>query len=239
MATCEQGHPSISDDYCDVCGRPIRAAGGPGANAATPPSGPNTGGEPSEQRCANCGAFRDGRFCEACGHDARAPVQAPGRTGRPVPEPDTGQLVAVVRADRTWYEEVRQREGPDIETVEFPRFCPERRFTLTGPQLAIGRRSRTRGTEPDIDLSGPPLDPGVSAQQALLIARPDGGWDIVDLGSTNGTTVGEASEPIPPGVPFPLCDGEQIRLGAWTTITITSTPDPGRPDPEVNDSPTP
>jgi pSer/pThr/pTyr-binding forkhead associated (FHA) protein len=130
----------------------------------------------------------------------------------------------VVRADRSWYEEVRSRHGPDAENIEFPRYCPDRRFPLDGEKLAIGRRSRTRGTQPDIDLSGPPTDPGISAQQAVLIARPDGCWDVVDLESTNGTAVGDSSEPIPPGVPVPLSDGDRIRLGAWTTITITSAP---------------
>jgi hypothetical protein len=127
---------------------------------------------------------------------------------------------AVVRADRAWFDEVRRREGPDAAAVEFPPYCPERRFVLTGAQVAIGRRSRSRGTNPEIDLSGPPLDPGVSAQHALLLARPDGGWDVVDLDSTNGTSVGAESEPIAAHTPVPLVDGDRIRLGAWTTITV-------------------
>jgi hypothetical protein len=127
---------------------------------------------------------------------------------------------AVVRADRQWYDEVRRREGPDAADVEFPRYCPERRFELTGNQVAIGRRSRSRGTNPEIDLSGPPLDPGVSAQHALLLSRPDGGWDLVDLDSTNGTSVGDSPDLIRAHVPVPLADGDRIRLGAWTTITV-------------------
>ena len=86
--------------------------------------------------------------------------------------------------------------------------------------MAIGRRSRTRGTAPDIDLAG--LDPGVSATHALLVARPDGGWDLVDLGSTNGTTLAVDDGPIRPHAPVPLADGAVIQLGAWTTITFTA-----------------
>jgi hypothetical protein len=126
----------------------------------------------------------------------------------------------VVRADRAWFEEVRRRDGPDAAAVDFPRYCPDRRFELAGDQVAIGRRSRSRGTAPEIDLSGPPLDPGVSAQHALLLARPDGGWELVDLDSTNGTSIGDRTEPIPPHTPVPLADGDRIRLGAWTTITV-------------------
>jgi FHA domain-containing protein len=226
MASCEAGHQSDSEDYCDVCGRPIQASStdvsGDGAAGADPAAD-----APSPRQCVKCGAPLDGRFCETCGHDATAPVAAPAPRPATPDEPEHGsvdRLYAVVRADRSWYEEVRSRHGPDAETVEFPRYCPDRRFPLHGEKLTIGRRSRSRGTQPDIDLSGPPTDPGISAQQAVLIARLDGGWDIVDLESTNGTSVGDSSEPIPPGVPVPLSDGDRIRLGAWTTIIITSAP---------------
>jgi len=86
--------------------------------------------------------------------------------------------------------------------------------------VAIGRRSRSRGTNPEIDLSGPPLDPGVSAQHALLVARSDGGWDLVDLDSTNGTSLGDSSDPLAANTPVALSPGDRIRLGAWTTITV-------------------
>lgn len=135
----------------------------------------------------------------------------------------------MVRADRTWFEEVRRRDGPDVATVEFPRYCPERWFVLAGREVEIGRRSRSRGTHPQIDLSGPPLDPGVSAQHALLVARDDGGWDLVDLDSTNGTALGDPPDPLAPHTPVPLPDGARIRLGAWTTITVEHRAPPARP----------
>ena len=58
----------------------------------------------------------------------------------------------------------------------------------------------------------------------MLVARPDGGWELVDVGSTNGTTLALADGPIPAHRPVPLADGAVIQLGAWTTITLTSTP---------------
>ena len=93
---------------------------------------------------------------------------------------------AVVRADPDWFAVVRGQNGAVAATLEFPRYAPERRFVLSGDRMTIGRRSRTRGTAPDIDLAE--LDPAVSAAHALLVARP-GGWDLVDLGSSNGTTL--------------------------------------------------
>ncbi|GAA5144880.1 hypothetical protein GCM10023321_01930 [Pseudonocardia eucalypti] len=222
--TCPDGHTSASEDYCDVCGA---AMSGPDPAAVSPvPAG----------TCANCGAPLAGRFCEVCGHDATAPVPDPAApdagpsptrlaAGASPDRPD-GALVAVVRADRAWYDAVRERGGPDAGEVGFPPYCPERRFALVGDRLAIGRRSRGRGTRPDIDLSGPPLDPGISAQQAMLLGDPDGGWRVVDLDSTNGTVVArggsaEFGEPIPPGEPVELAGGDRIHLGAWTTITLT------------------
>lgn len=212
--TCPDGHASVSEDYCDVCGAPM-----PRPDRA--PAGVSSG------TCANCDAPLAGRFCEVCGHDATAPVPAAPPEPPSAASPEVA-LVAVVIADRAWYDAVQARGGPDSGEVGFPPYCPERRFTLVGDRLAIGRRSRGRGTRPDIDLSGPPLDPGISAQQAMLLADPDGGWRVVDLESTNGTVVargggsGEFGEPIPPGEPVEVAEGDRIHLGAWTTITLTS-----------------
>jgi hypothetical protein len=208
MTACPAGHDSAATDYCDVCGTPMTGDGPAAAlaSAAAP-----------AQRCANCGATRDGRFCEVCGHDGAKPVG----TTRAVTMAGPGEWSALVRADRSWFEEVRRRNGPDVATLEFPRYCPERRFVLSGARLAIGRRNRSRGIEPEIDLSGPPLDPGVSALHALLVARTDGGWELVDLDSTNGTTLGDATDPVAPNTAVALAHGDRIKLGAWTTITVT------------------
>lgn len=76
------------------------------------------------------------------------------------------------------------------------------------------------GESPDIDLSVPPEDPGVSHQHAVLVHQQDGSWSVVDQNSTNGTTLNGAEDPIQPYVPVPLKDGDRVHVGAWTTITI-------------------
>ena len=53
-----------------------------------------------------------------------------------------------------------------------PPSSPERRFQLSGAEVRIGRRSVSRRIEPEIDLTGPPTDPGVSRLHAVLTARP-------------------------------------------------------------------
>ena len=103
----------------------------------------------------------------------------------------------------------------------FPIYCPERRFRLTGREMRIGRRSTSRGLEPEIDLTGPPADPGISHLHAVLTSGPDGGWSVMDPGSSNGTQVNGSD--IAVGVPVPLHDGDRIGIGGWTVVHIQVT----------------
>ena len=212
MATCPAGHDSAGDDFCDVCGMRIGAPPAAGAGEA----------------CPRCGAVRAGQFCEACGYDFAAassalpPPEPPSATSSsvaPPPPASAAAWTAVVTADRAYYDRVRAAGGPDAAAISFPAYCPQRRFRLSGTEVRVGRRSASRGIDPEIDLTGPPTDPGVSRLHAVLIANPDGTWSIVDLGSENGTQV-NGSE-IPRGEAVPLRDGDRIHLGGWTAITIT------------------
>lgn len=186
--------------------------------------------------CPKCGGTRAGRFCEACGHDFAsgtappsrsaglppATTVAPGIPGSPGTASGTSPAwTAVVTADRAYYDRVLAAGGPDAATLDFPAYCPERRFQLTGAEMRIGRRSVSRGLEPEIDLSGPPADPGVSHLHAVLIADPDGGWAVLDPGSANGTQVNGGD--IPGGVKVPLHHGDQVNVGAWTLLTIVAS----------------
>jgi hypothetical protein len=156
-----------------------------------------------------------GRFCEACGHDSALPE--PAATPPQSPEAVSVGWTAVVSADRALYERILAQEGPD--TVEFPRFFPERRIVLQGNTTLIGRGNRKQGVDPEIDLGIHPADRGVSTQHAVLRIR-DSGLTVTDLGSTNGTTLNDSDDRLPEGEETPLTDGDRIHLGAWTTITI-------------------
>ncbi|MET0455258.1 MAG: FHA domain-containing protein [Mycobacterium sp.] len=198
MPTCAEGHVSVADDYCDVCGVPI---GSPTAPAL-------------EKPCPACGLPVLGRFCEACGHDSALLAPPP-----PPPPPPRApvQWAAVVGADREYYERVLANGGPD--TVEFPEFFPERRIALRGNATLIGRRNRGQGVEPEIDLGIHPIDRGVSTQHAVLRIH-DSRLTITDLGSTNGTSLNGSDELLRNGEAIALKDGDRIHVGAWTTITI-------------------
>jgi hypothetical protein len=213
---------------------------GAGASAGTQAStGAADSAQPAEP-CPRCGAPRVGLFCEACGYDFTAvppttflPVTpaslsptsqtpAPVTPAPPAPAPAApaaAAWVAVVTADRAYYDSVCASGGPDAGGLSFPAYCPERRFPLSGAEVRVGRRSVSRGIDPEIDLTGPPADPGVSRLHMVLVGTPDGTWSVVDPGSENGTLV-NGSE-IRQGEPVPLHDGDRIHLGAWTALTIT------------------
>jgi hypothetical protein len=246
MPLCPVGHESAADDYCDACGRRMGgSAAAPPAGGQTaggqPAAGRPAGGGPEQPSCPVCGTPRSGRFCEVCRFDfvTGAPTaQAPGPDARPAGasgtpagtpggagtagSPDRAAWSAVVNADRAYFDRLIASGGADPAEIPFPAYYSERRFVLgssrAGEEKRIGRHSASRGIEPEIDLTGPPADPGVSRLHAVLIGQPEGGWAVLDPGSGNGTLVND--QEITTGVQVPLHDGDRIHLGAWTVITI-------------------
>jgi hypothetical protein len=205
MPTCVEGHTSKADDYCDVCGAPI----------GSPAGQPDLASQSEAKACPACGMPVSGRFCEACGHDSALPE--PAAPSQQAPDAAPAGWTAVVSADRALYERVLAQRGPD--TVEFPRFFPDRRIVLQGNATLIGRGNRRQGVDPEIDLGIHPADRGVSSQHAVLRIR-DTGLTVTDLGSTNGTTLNDIDDRLPEGEETPVTDGDRIHVGAWTTITI-------------------
>ncbi|MEU0002795.1 FHA domain-containing protein [Streptomyces sp. NPDC006314] len=147
-------------------------------------------------------------------------TQAPAGPGFPQAPQHPATWTATVSPDREYFMAMMQRSGPEAAGLNLPAYSPEQQRTLSGNQVTIGRRRHSTGDTPDIDLSVPPEDPGVSHQHAVLVQQPDGSWAVVDQNSTNGTTVNGSEEPIQPFVPVPLRDGDRVHVGAWTTITI-------------------
>jgi hypothetical protein len=221
VPTCPEGHETPSTDFCDVCG--IRV----GAPAPAPEQAGAAAGA-----CPRCGADRSGQFCETCGYSFAAGqaapegghvVTAPGHDVTPPDQPAAPDGIAaawtaVVTADRAYFDHVVAARGPDSGQLRFPADYRERRFPLSGPEMRIGRRSASRGLEPEIDLTGPPLDPGVSHLHAVLTVEPDGGWTVCDPGSANGTLVN--GQAIPAGARVRLREGDRVCVGAWTMLTI-------------------
>ncbi|MER5733317.1 FHA domain-containing protein [Streptomyces sp. NPDC002138] len=328
MPTCPNGHQSVSDDWCEVCGHRMAPAAAPtGANEPpAPPSYdygfPMAGGEPTAQAelCPQCRTPREAMapYCEECRFNfltrtatsytplapnpstspgpgpGPGPVPGPGpgpgpgpamatgaqplptseasyaqdpyeyRDSRPSqvnrpaeslqreddwllppparePEPPQyqpqppayepqqpeqpfpvqgGAWTATIGPDRSYFMAMMQRSGPEAAGLNLPAYSPEQHLPLAGGQITIGRRRASTGEAPDVDLSVPPEDPGVSHAHAVLVQQPDNSWAVVDQNSTNGTYINGGEEPIQPYVPVPLRDGDRVHVGAWTTVTI-------------------
>jgi hypothetical protein len=157
------------------------------------------------------------RYCEDCGADLSQPIaecSPPPAGPLSASSSSTTEWEVVVSCDRAYFDRV------DADQIEFPSTAAERTLQLTGDQVTIGRRSVHQADSPQIDLSGPPLDTGVSRLHALLTRQGDGTWLVTDCDSTNGTYLNDSEEALPPGRPLPFADGDCLHLGAWTTITL-------------------
>lgn len=200
---------------------PTAVAGIPARSSSLPPTEPwpadgANSGEPEAAKAVLDGA-RLG--AEPAGTQPDGSVQSTHTGAAPAPATDAGPIWRVViTADRAYFDAVVAERGQDAEPIEFPGTAPERGVDLSGTQMRIGRRSASRAIEPEIDLTGPPGDPGISHLHAVLIAQQDGTWSVLDTGSANGTQVNGHN--IESGEPTPLRDGDSICLGAWTRLTI-------------------
>src|SRR5262249_25261059 len=139
---CPQCGTARTGQFCEVCGfsfasgtapQPVRAAApAPAAKSDVSASAPpGTAAAPGAAAAPGTGA------AAAVAPD---PAAAAGWT-------------AVVTADRAYFDSVIAEGGPDAASIEFPGYCPERRFRLSGREMRIGRRSVPRGLEPEIDLT--------------------------------------------------------------------------------------
>jgi serine/threonine protein kinase len=155
----------------------------------------------------------------ATGNSPLTPVEVPPRVPPRVPPAAAATWTAVVAADRGYYDSVQAENDQDAGEIVFPDRFPARRFRLSGTEVRIGRRSVSQHIEPEIDLTGPPRDPGVSRLHAVLTVGPDGTWSVKDADSDNGIRVN--GRDVPPQETVPLRHGDRIHLGAWTVITVT------------------
>ncbi|MGV1009269.1 MAG: FHA domain-containing protein [Dermatophilaceae bacterium] len=238
--TCPNGHASEAADFCDTCGAKIDPAAQPPAAEVQAPAAGAEAAEAAGQTCPNCHAVSapDSLFCEACGYDfttgamPRGAVAPAADPAAPAPAAETGagplptphapgipppvplHWVAEVWVDPEWYA-VQDAEEP-IPSPGLPTVVP-----LTIRSALIGRVSASKNIIPDVDCTS---DSGVSRRHAQLTT--DGTrWFVEDLGSSNGTFIGDAGgslpeDPIPVGQKRELQDDDRIFVGAWTRIVV-------------------
>lgn len=205
--TCSQCHQPIipGQAFCDNCGAAVTAA--PAVAPAPPPAAvppphivpqpvapapvaPAAGGM---VRCAACNALvpANQAFCDSCGASLSAP--AGGATlpqAGPAPVAPMGQPAGHAR----------------LTTANGAQ------FDLTGKtQALIGREDPVSGIFPDVDLTPHGGDAGGVSRRHAKLAFNGFQWTIEDLNATNGSWVN--NQKLNPGVPQPLNNGDQVRLG--------------------------
>lgn len=228
--TCPAGHQSASADYCDTCGAPIDASSAaapaaPAAPAPSPTAAAALGGTTKD--CPSCGDPNSeaSLFCEGCGYDfttGQLPdpaLAAPPATANPLSldSPVPVAWVAEIWVDAAWYDANKDAATDPCPAPGMPRVVP---LVGTGPVL-IGRPSTSRGIQPQLDCTP---DTGVSRRHAQLMLDQDR-WYLEDLGSTNGSFVGEGAGPVPDtavptGQRREIDEDDRIYVGTWTRIVV-------------------
>jgi len=197
---CPRGHTSTDPDFCSECGTKMATA-----SAVAAP-----------ETCPQCGMQRTpgARFCETCRYDFRSgtpgPPPDPDPVVTPAPAPPTNRLwEAVITVDASL------DTDPDPE-IPCPVDDPERSFPLDLTESLVGRRSQSRGVFPAIALS----DPGISHRHLMIYRDASGSLAVADLGSTNGTYLNGASDPLQAGVKTAVGPSDRVEIGRWTRITF-------------------
>ena len=120
---------------------------------------------------------------------------------------------AVVRADSVFYDRF------DVGSVPFPFDAPERQFALTGAEVVIGRGRPSDPGGPARRPSAPPRTwPSPTDSDGAAGRR--GGMVDHRSGLDNGTFLNDREEPLVADEPVGMGPGDEIHVGAWTTIVL-------------------
>lgn len=203
---CDNCQAACGDDdvFCENCGYDFVAGTlpEPADEEFDPPSGGSTSGA-----VVGVGESESGT--------ATAPSVLD--TG-PLPAVEAGpRIVLEVSVDRQYFDHVvTDGELAYPDTVPAPRT-----LELYGRELHVGRTSERRGVHPAIDIEALTADPAVSSRHAIIRVADDNSCTVTDVGSTNGTFLGDFSQDaVLQGVPHEWTTGVPIYLGAWSRLML-------------------
>jgi hypothetical protein len=203
-------------------GRPVSGPAAPTSGPVSPPgSAPSTSapvqgtdglGQPSTGTGAPASSSTGAGAPPSSSTGAPAPSAGGGLSAPPVPGDDA--WVAEIWVDPDWY--AHERPEDPMPSAGLPGLV-----TLRQRSLLVGRPSQSRGIRPDVDCGS---DPGVSRRHCQLTTDGQRWW-VEDLGSSNGTFVAPAGDPLPDnpltqGVRKEIEEGDRIFIGAWTRLVI-------------------
>lgn len=191
--------------------QPSGPAPGPAASSGPVPSGPvPSSSAPSPGAPASSAPSSGAPAPSSTG--APAPSAGGGLSAPPVP--GEAAWVAEIWVDPDWY--AHERPEDPMPSAGLPGLV-----TLRQRSLLVGRPSQSRGIRPDVDCGS---DPGVSRRHCQLTTDGQRWW-VEDLGSSNGTFVAPAGDPLPDnpltqGVRKEIEEGDRVFIGAWTRLVI-------------------
>ena len=94
-------------------------------------------------------------------------------------------------------------------------------LSLIGNKVTIGRTNPVRSIYPDLDLDNITADSAVSIEHCSITFKDAETMIVTDLGSTNGTRVGNfLTEPLAEGQPTEVAITQPLFVGAWTQINF-------------------
>lgn len=238
---CGEGY-GPDDIFCENCGYDFITGSLPSADEQIPgavlpdarltpldeptpiPARAPASGSPDESSEAPAEAARGESRSEAStaflGTEAQptgeSPAVAPATDGADVPMPT--KLRFSINPDKGYFDAVVS-EGE----LEYPEPPPTgTQIDVNGIEFHVGRTSQSRAIHPDLDIADLTGDPAVSSRHAVIRVAADGSLSVTDVGSTNGTFVGDVnSKAIKVGEVVPVDAATPIFVGAWTRLEIT------------------
>jgi hypothetical protein len=198
---------------------------------------PAASGDPAPNQnsvCPKCQTVQldpNGQFCENCGHKLDEPVPevsvpvAVTTTSPPLPHSTANrsasapltseELPSIESTGAGWRIECRVFKGNSKGGDAAPVYESAFELVLKNPVTQIGRSSQKRNLHPEIACD---WDDAVSHRHAMIELDPEGNAFLVDLGSTNGTSLN--GKLIAANTPAKLKDGDRISLGGKTALIV-------------------
>ncbi|MBE9228837.1 FHA domain-containing protein [Phormidium sp. LEGE 05292] len=230
---CPKGHNSTESDYCSECGTRIQGSSEQLLNSTELPH--QQANFTNHLTCPDCSApheLNSGDFCEICGYNfvsgahGEIPVAAVVSDAIKLEEPSqVPKVIPLYTAATSLSWEITIAIDPQLREPESPlppdNFIPLN-FRLERPTNLIGRTSQARAIFPEISLD---FDDAISHRHAVLNLNPDGTLMLRDIGSSNGTKLNNVE--VKPMIDTPLKNGDEITLGHWTRISVSSSRNDG------------